>query len=104
MVAYALSRKFRGSLAALLTQQPSLLKEIEEMQIEVQVREPMMMISQINQVGVKSISMIKSRKHNRRTIRPPRLSKKYKEEKLLRFYCGERPTKKRKQNMYTTRL
>ena len=42
IVADALIRKSGGSLAALLTQQASLLKEIEKMQIEVQIREPMM--------------------------------------------------------------
>ena len=42
VVTDALSQKLGGSLAALLTQQTSLLKEIEKMQIEVQIREPMM--------------------------------------------------------------
>jgi len=41
VVADALSQKAGGSLAALLTQHASLLKEIEKMQIEVQIREPM---------------------------------------------------------------
>ena len=33
-----LSRKSGGSLATLITRQPSLLKEIENMQIEVQIK------------------------------------------------------------------
>jgi len=53
VVTDALSRKSRGSLAALLTQQPSLLKDIERMQIDVQIKEPTMAIGRINQVNIK---------------------------------------------------
>ena len=49
----ALSRKSGWPLAALLTKQPSLLKEIKKMQIEVLIKEPMLGISQVNQVSIK---------------------------------------------------
>jgi len=48
----ALSRKSEGSLATLLTQQASLLKEIERMQIEIQSKETIIGDSQMNQVRV----------------------------------------------------
>ena len=51
VVADALSRKSRGSLAALLTSQASLLKELVKMQTEVQIKEPTTRISQINQIN-----------------------------------------------------
>ena len=53
VVTDALSQKLGGSLAALLTQQTSLLKEIEKMQVEVLMKEPMLGISQVNQVSIK---------------------------------------------------
>ena len=40
VVANALSRKFGGSLAVLLTQQTGMLQEMERMQLEVLIREP----------------------------------------------------------------
>ena len=52
VVADTLSRKSGGSLAALLTQKISLLKEIEKMQIEVLIKEPRWGISQVNQVSI----------------------------------------------------
>jgi len=48
----ALSRKSGGSLAALLTMQIGLLKEIEKMQLEVLIKEPRWGISQVNQVSI----------------------------------------------------
>ena len=51
-MADALSRKLGGSLATLLTQQTSLLKEMEKMQIEIQLKEPIIGTSQMNQVRV----------------------------------------------------
>jgi len=48
VVADALSRKSGVSLAALITQQPMLLKEFERMQIEVRLRESGGMPSQLN--------------------------------------------------------
>jgi len=53
VVANALSRKSGGSLAALLTQQSSLLREIEKMQMEVLIKEPLLGISQVNQIDIK---------------------------------------------------
>ena len=52
VVADALSQKSGGSLAALLTQQTSLLKEMEKMQIEVQIKKLVMRTSQMNQVRI----------------------------------------------------
>ena len=52
-VADALSRKSGGFLVALLTQQPNLLREIEKMQIEILIKEPILGISQVNQVSIK---------------------------------------------------
>lgn len=46
VVTDALNRKSEGSSAVFITQQSSLLKEIEKMQ----VKEPMMIVSKINQV------------------------------------------------------
>jgi len=69
VVADALNRKSRGSLAALLTSQASLLKELVKMQIEVQIKKPTTRTSQINQINTNFIFMIRSRKHNRRMIR-----------------------------------
>jgi len=51
VVADVLSQKSGGSLAALLTSQASLLKELVKMQIEVQIKEPPTRISQINQIN-----------------------------------------------------
>ena len=52
-MADALSQKSGRSVAALITQQSSLFKEIEKMQMEVQVKEHMMTLSQLNSVSVK---------------------------------------------------
>ena len=52
VVADALSRKSGVSLAALITQQPMLLKEFERMQIEVRLRESGGVPSQLNQVSI----------------------------------------------------
>jgi len=49
----ALSRKFVGYLVALLTQQLSLLREIEKMQIEVLIKEPRLGISHMNQISIR---------------------------------------------------
>ena len=53
VVVDALSRKFGGYLVALLTQQLSLLREIEKMQIEVLIKEPRLGISHVNQVSIR---------------------------------------------------
>jgi len=52
VVADALSRKTEGSLATLITQQSILLKELERMQLEVQIRGPGAVKSWANQVSV----------------------------------------------------
>jgi len=77
IVVDALSQKFEGSLAALLTQQSSLLKKMEMMQIEVQV---MMMIIRINQVNIKFDLYDKIKESNRRIITQPGILKRHKRE------------------------
>ena len=52
VVADALSRKSGGSLAVLLTQQSDLLREMERMQLEIQIRGPRCGMNQINQVSI----------------------------------------------------
>ena len=53
VVVDTLSQKSRRFLAALLTQQPSLLKDMERIQIAIQIKELMMTISWINLVNIK---------------------------------------------------
>ena len=52
IVADALSRKSKGSLATLITEQPNLLKDLERIQLEVRVKEPKNVLNQLNQVSV----------------------------------------------------
>ena len=84
-MADALSQKSGRSVAALITQQSCLLKEIEKMQMEVQVKEHMMTLSQLNQVIVNLICMKESNKYNRGMSEWSRLLKNYKEEKIRTF-------------------
>jgi len=53
IVADALSRKSEGSLAALLTRQLRLLRDLEEMQTDIRLNDSSGMLSQLNQVGVR---------------------------------------------------
>ena len=52
VVADALSRKSGGSVAALLTQQDKLLKDIERLQLEVLVRETQEEVTRVSQVSI----------------------------------------------------
>ena len=52
-MADALSRKSEGSLAALLTRQLRLLRDLEEMQTDIRLNDSSGMLSQLNQVGVR---------------------------------------------------
>jgi len=53
VVADALSQKSEGSLAALLTWQRRLLRDLEKMQIDVRLNDYSSILSQLNQVGVR---------------------------------------------------
>ena len=53
VVADALSWKSRGSLAALLTGQSRLLRDLEEMQIVVRLNDSSSILNQLNQVRVR---------------------------------------------------
>ena len=52
MVADVLSRKFDGSLAEMITKQPKLLRDLEELQIEVKLAGGSGRLGQVNQVRV----------------------------------------------------
>jgi len=52
VVADALSQKFSGSLAALITKQPELLKDLERLQMEVKPVGDSRQISRVNQVTI----------------------------------------------------
>ena len=52
VVADALSRKSEGSLAAIITYQLKLMRELEKMQLEVRIRGPGEVTSWVNQVSV----------------------------------------------------
>ena len=53
VVVDTLSRKSGGSLAALLTGQSRLLRDLEEMQIDVRLNDSSSILSKLNQVGVR---------------------------------------------------
>ena len=52
VVVDALSRKSEGSLTAIITQQPKLMRELEKIQLEVRIRGPGDVTSWANQVSI----------------------------------------------------
>ena len=52
VVADALSRKFGGSMAALITRQTRLLRDLEEMQVELRVTDSSTARNQLNQISI----------------------------------------------------
>lgn len=67
IVADALSRKFGRSLASLITKQSKLLWELEEMQVEVIIRNHTNLLCQLNQVSIHFNLYLRSRRHKKKT-------------------------------------
>ena len=68
MVADALSRKSGGSVAALITRQTRLLRDLEEMRVEVGVTDSPNVMSQLNQV-FNLICITKSKKPSKKILK-----------------------------------
>ena len=68
VVADVLSRKSGGTVATLITRQTRLLRDLEEMQVEVRIIDPSNAKYQLNQV-FNLIYMTKSKKSNKETLK-----------------------------------
>ena len=69
MVVDTLCQKSGGSLATLITHQFRLLRDLEEMQVEVLIVDSSSIMSQLNQVSVNSSCMIKSKRPKKKTLK-----------------------------------
>jgi len=78
-VADALSRKSGGPLAALITRQIRLLRDLEEMRVEVGVTDSPNVMSQLNQV-INLICMTKSKKPSKKILKKRKIMQKMQAE------------------------
>jgi len=99
----ALNRKSRGSLAALLTSQASLLKELVKMQIEVQIKKPTTRTSQINQINTNFHLYDKIKEAQQKDDQIAKYIEKVQRGETQDFIIV-RLTEKGKSNMYTTKF
>ena len=68
VVTVALSQESGGSLATLITGQPELLRDLEELQLEMKFAESFKLKTQLNQMSVKFDLYVKSAKHNKKIL------------------------------------
>ena len=103
VVADVLNQKSGGSLAALLTSQASLLKELVKMQIEVQIKKPTTRTSQINQINTNFHLYDKIKEAQQKDDRIAKYIEKVQRGETQDFIIV-RLTEKGKSNMYTTKF
>ena len=85
VVADALSQKSGGSVAALITHQTRLLRDLEEMQVEVRVIDPSNAKCQLNQVSIQFDLYDKIKEAQQRNAQIRKIMQKVLEEELKEF-------------------